>query len=296
MPKVLVIDSSAADRNEIRRILSPHDLEITEASELTIDLADLASADLLVIDPAIAGDAGEGVVKQIKQDRPRLPVIVVSVRGNEELVIRALQNGAVSFVPKRLLEQELLKTVRDVLDVAKDHESKNRLLHRRKELTCRFELENDRKLLSCMVDFLQSCCAEFRLFDENNELTRVGMALDEALANAMMHGNLEVSSALRDEEGNDYEETARKRIHDPQYCDRRIQVTARFTEEAAEFTIEDEGKGFDHQDVDDPTDPGNLERVSGRGVLLMRTFMDNVAFNEKGNRVTMRKAKAKSTS
>ena len=57
----------------------------------------------------------------------------------------------------------------------------------------------------------------------------------------------------------------------------------------AEFVIEDQGSGFDPGSLPDPTDPANLERVSGRGVLLMRTFMDEVDFSERGNRVTMRK-------
>ena len=296
MPTVLVIDNSAEDRDQIRTILAPHGLEIVESDVLNPELSGLETADVLVIDPAVTRNADEEMIKKIKLKRPRLPVIVVSVKGNEELVIRALQNGAASYVPKLLLEQELLRTVRDVLNAAREHESKSRTLQRRRELTCQFELENDRKLISCVVDHLQQCCAEFGLFDEENELIRVGMALDEALANAMMHGNLEVSSSLRDKDGNDYEETSRQRADDPKYRNRRVRVSARFDKSSAEFVIQDDGPGFAHRDLENPTDDGNLERVSGRGVLLMRTFMDLVEFNAKGNCVTMRKAKASSPS
>ena len=53
--------------------------------------------------------------------------------------------------------------------------------------------------------------------------------------------------------------------------------------------VRDEGNGFDPTILPDPTDPANLEKSSGRGILLMRTFMDEVVFNEVGNEVQMLK-------
>jgi anti-sigma regulatory factor (Ser/Thr protein kinase) len=66
-----------------------------------------------------------------------------------------------------------------------------------------------------------------------------------------------------------------------------VRVTARLTPLIATFVILDEGSGFDVSKVPDPTDPLFLERPSGRGVLLMRTFMDDVRYNSTGNRVTL---------
>jgi anti-sigma regulatory factor (Ser/Thr protein kinase) len=53
--------------------------------------------------------------------------------------------------------------------------------------------------------------------------------------------------------------------------------------------VRDEGPGFDPGGLPDPTDPANLERPCGRGLLLMKTFMDEVRYNDRGNEVTMRK-------
>ena len=53
--------------------------------------------------------------------------------------------------------------------------------------------------------------------------------------------------------------------------------------------VEDEGQGFDPSAVPDPTADENLELPHGRGLVLMRAYMDEVSFNAKGNRVTMRK-------
>jgi len=51
--------------------------------------------------------------------------------------------------------------------------------------------------------------------------------------------------------------------------------------------VRDEGPGFDPASLPDPTDPANLDRPCGRGMLLMRTFMDNVIYNDRGNEVTL---------
>ncbi|MFM8274381.1 MAG: ATP-binding protein, partial [Gemmata sp.] len=71
------------------------------------------------------------------------------------------------------------------------------------------------------------------------------------------------------------------------YAPRRVYVTARLTPEQATFVIQDEGPGFDVTKLPDPTDPDFLERASGRGILLMRAFTDEVRYNTTGNRCTM---------
>lgn len=86
------------------------------------------------------------------------------------------------------------------------------------------------------------------------------LALEEGLANAVKHGN---------------------RL-DP---DKLVQFTYQVTAERFEASIEDQGEGFDPFDVPDPTEPENLERGCGRGVFLMRTYMTQVDYNERGNSV-----------
>src|ERR1041385_8005293 len=70
---------------------------------------------------------------------------------------------------------------------------------------------------------------------------------------------------------------------------RPVPLSARLPRDHAEFTVRDEGPGFDVSTLPDPRDPANLEKASGRGVMLIRTFMDEVRYNDKGNQVTMTK-------
>lgn len=90
----------------------------------------------------------------------------------------------------------------------------------------------------------------------------VRLALDEALANAIRHGN-----------GGDESK----------------HVTIRFAvnSEQIDISICDEGEGFEPDAVPDPTLDENLERPCGRGVMLMRAYMTHVDFNDRGNCVRM---------
>ena len=124
------------------------------------------------------------------------------------------------------------------------------------------------------------------LYDDA-EGTRVGVALEEALANALYHGNLEVDSELRERDDSTYWKLAEERSKQEPYIHRKVHITVELSRDEAVFYIRDEGQGFDPSKLPDPTDPANLEMASGRGILLMRTFMDEIKYNEQGNIVTL---------
>jgi C4-dicarboxylate-specific signal transduction histidine kinase len=105
--------------------------------------------------------------------------------------------------------------------------------------------------------------------------------------NAMHHGNLELSSDLRQGDERAYHQMAAERVKQSPFCDRRVHVVAKDTPEGSTYIVRDEGPGFDPRQLPDPLDPANLEKVSGRGLLLIRAFMDEVRHNVKGNEITM---------
>ena len=147
-------------------------------------------------------------------------------------------------------------------------------------------LENDITLLQSLVVYIQQQMKLLRVFGESERI-RIGVALEEALLNAFYHGNLEVSSKLREDDYDLYYSLAKQRCSEQPYADRKITVQCKFDEVAIVVTITDEGPGFDPSLLPDPRDPENLERPSGRGLLLMKTFLDEVEYNAKGNEVRM---------
>ena len=123
------------------------------------------------------------------------------------------------------------------------------------------------------------------------EWLRISVALEECLLNAVIHGNLEVSSELRDSFDNSFDELIVRRSGMSPYKDRRVTVIARSSRDALRYRIRDEGKGLDVFSLPDPTAPENLMKAYGRGVLLMRRYMDEVNYTKKGNEVILVKRK-----
>ena len=116
---------------------------------------------------------------------------------------------------------------------------------------------------------------------------RIGVALREAVVNAIYHGNLELTSQLREDDESAFDRLAEQRLAEGVFAGRRVHVTARETRNDVTYVIRDEGRGFDPTTLPDPTDPANLERSTGRGLLLIRTFMDEVHHNAVGNEITL---------
>ena len=147
-------------------------------------------------------------------------------------------------------------------------------------------LENDVALITPLLARLREAADRLGLFDARTA-DGVALALTEALINAIHHGNLELDSRVRREDEATYDRMAEFRRRRPPYRDRRLHVRARLSLAEAIYVIRDEGPGFDLATLPDPTDPAQLERPSGRGLLLIRAFMDEVAFNRTGNQVTL---------
>ncbi len=215
------------------------------------------------------------------------PIVILTSSRNESIAVRALREVATSYVPVRLIESELLGTIDSVFAAANDYTSRTRILECLTRWRTEFLLENDRKLIAPLVRYFQESTQRLGLLCSSSEETRVGIALEEALLNSMYHGNLEVSSKLREEDDTRFYELVELRRTQQPYCKRQIRVLAEFGRDEAVFVIDDEGPGFDVTSVPDPTDPNNVERVCGRGMLLMRNFMDEVEYNETGNSVRL---------
>jgi anti-sigma regulatory factor (Ser/Thr protein kinase) len=203
--------------------------------------------------------------------------------------MEAFDKGAASYVPKTHLNTDLAETVSRLLALAPRHPLLTPLKTGKNEINCK--LENDLHLLAGFTQELRQTITERGMLNESESL-RFATAVDEALMNAYFHGNLEIDSKLREDEGNAYHDLALQRRRVPPYCDRRIHVHAKIEPNQLSVTVRDEGAGFDYRNLPDPTEPAYLDRPHGRGMLLMKAFSDDVHFNESGNEVTLTKRTA----
>ena len=289
MTTILVVDDSAKDRRIAGGLLEKNlGWEIVYANDGREALTQIAaeSPDLILTDLQMPEMNGLELVQQVKRRYPLIPTVLMTAQGSEAIAVEALQHGAASYVPKGQLALELCDTLENVLAAAGERRTQRSLMQRMKNLECSFVLPNDPAILTSLVAYVQTLLNDMGVLEEADRL-RVGVALEEALLNAAFHGNLEVSSELRETDHSAYYSLARERAITQPYCERQIYVHAKLSPQEVCYTIQDEGPGFDPANLPDPTDPANLERPCGRGLLLMRTFMDTIEYNEQGNKVQM---------
>jgi len=294
MKRVLIVDDADVDRMFVGKALEKEEefeLEFCRDAREALEAIAGRTPDLVITDLMMPGMTGLELVDAVRTSHPLLPVILLTSRGNEELAVEALQRGAASYIPKRMLVTNLLETVQKVLAVSGEHRGLARLMTRFLEVHQSFVLENDSGLIPALVIHVEKTAGELGLSDDSGWL-QVGIALEEVLLNALYHGNLEISSKTREKDFRVYRNLIEERMSMEPYRDRKIHVDLRFRPDQARFVVRDEGPGFDLGLLPVVNELPDVGKVSGRGIFLVRTFMDEVAFNEAGNEVTIVKHKA----
>jgi CheY-like chemotaxis protein len=289
MTTILVVDDNAVDRHLAGSLIGKcPGWEAVYAcnGREALELIPRAHPDVVLTDMVMPELDGLALVQEVRARHPLVPVILMTAFGSEETAIKALQKGAASYVPKGNLVRDLCETVESVLAVARVDQNQQRLLECLTHSESQFFLDNDPTLIPPLIGYLQGNLARMKLCDEIGRI-RVSVALQEALINAIHHGNLEVGSDVRERDEKAYQALIEERRRQKPYRSRRVYVTSKESPAEVTYVIRDEGPGFDPSQLPDPTDPANLERVTGRGLLLIRTFMDEVHHNTAGNEITM---------
>lgn len=289
MPTALIVDDSKVDQRLAGRLLetrSDYSVRYADDGEAALASIDQHPPDVVITDLQMPGLSGLDLVRAVRQRYPGVPVVLMTAMGSEGVAAEALRHGASSYVPKKLLSRDLAVTVERILTVTDVKHEHDAVVACYQRMQSTFELGNEADAANPLVQHLRRDLSRLNWCDQT-ELMRIGVALDEAISNAINHGNLEGDSTVRETSQQNYLDTLAARRTQPPYRDRRVTLDATITPAAVTYIITDEGPGFDPATLPDPTDPANLERVCGRGLLLIRTFMDEVSHNETGNQITM---------
>lgn len=295
MATILVVDDSAVERQLVGGILTIDGgwtVQVAKNGCEALALVEKSAPDAVVTDVMMPEMDGLELVVVLKERFPRVPVILVPSQGQGEIAERAVRLGAVTYSPSCLIcRGDLVETVRTVLIASRRQSRHGRRMNGLTASTFKLVLENDPRLIPKVVGYLRDEYTRLGLCDEW-DCMRLAMALSEALAYAIFHGNLELSSDLRASDQLTYAALALTRSRTPPYSDRRIYVEAELSIAEGHFRIRHAGPGFDPYrlpDADAGTDRGDL---GGRGLLLIRSFMDEVFFNDAGNEISMTKRRA----
>ncbi len=259
--RILIVDSNEELRSMLEQVLSElgHKVVATGSRAEALARKDLKAFDLVISDLTDETEGGVQIFSELKRKRLLVPVVVSTEEARQPDIVKAFRLGAANYLRQPYNKEELLNIVEKTLAYKlRFVEDLKAMPYVRERID--FELPSDLSLMNGVLHYLMERVAKLGIVQPNR--SNLYVALDEAFVNAVVHGN----------------------ENDPR---KLVRITAELSAEEARFTIEDEGKGFKVGELPDPCDPSNLFKTSGRGVLLIHNIMDEVQYNERGNRLTM---------
>ena len=255
---VLIVD----DHDDLASLLSQeftefgHTVKILENRCDAVELLETKSFDVVITDL-------DGEHLHAPENAPPDPHCLPAAQEETRSSIKAFKICISNYDKDKFSEDELKFFVERTLDCKAKCVDKKELIQELHE-KIEFEVPSVIALMHSILDYLMKRVEKVGVV--NPETSNLFVALDEAFVNAVKHGNKFDASKL-------------------------VRITADVSPEEARFTIEDEGDGFNVAEIPDPLDPQNLFKTSGRGVLFIYNIMDEVKYNERGNRLTMVKRK-----
>ncbi|MBF0389768.1 MAG: response regulator [Desulfamplus sp.] len=260
---------------------------------LNIFLNETSTIDMIISDVMMPLMDGLELLAKIRQHNSDIPFIVTTGFTDTEMVIKALKQGATDFITKPYSSKELsvaLNRIESMLN------TKQSIDHSLPFINSTFQasMPSKTELIPGLLGLFQRVAKPYcRLYGIN--IADIITSLSEAISNAVVHGNLDIPSSIKQNSWEEFEEMLKKRESMPEYADKPIHVCFQVAEVEIENTqkrmimqwdILDNGKGFDYNKLPNRLDPLK-SLLSGRGVFLIRSFMDEVSWNSKGNGIKM---------
>ena len=267
--RILIVDNNAELRALLEQVLTDlgHEVIATDDTATALRREDLDEFDLVISDlDDHAESAGVQILSKLKQERLLVPVVITSEDLQQSGLVKAFRMGASNYLRRPYKKEELRHIVEKTLAYKLRFVEDLKVLPYGRERIV-FELPSDISLMNGVLHYLIERVTKLGIIQP--ERSNLFIALDEAFVNAVLHGNKSDPKKL-------------------------VRITADLSTDEARFTVEDEGEGFDTRAIPDPLDPANMLKSSGRGVLLIHNIMDEVEYNERGNRLTMIKRADKS--
>lgn len=295
---VVVVDDEELIRFNLRKKLSRYGYTVISLDKAEDALYLVKNAqepvDFIVTDIKLRKMDGIELLRHISALDNPVPVLLTGY-GNVDDAIKALRYGACDFIKKPFDASQIASKIRSILKV-RDEEKRTVDLgafavHEKREFLLPLDLEVGNLIAFELTKNLPGIGLCNHVTAEN-----VALSLREAISNAMFHGNLEISSDIRESDGGTghFNAEIERRMQEEPYAGRTVRLKSELTEEYVEYIIEDQGPGFDFSKLPDPNDPVNFFKKSGRGILIIKIHMDEVEWNEKGNILRIRKNRVES--
>ncbi|MBW1645027.1 MAG: ATP-binding protein [Deltaproteobacteria bacterium] len=289
--RVIIIDDEEPIREILASAVNNEGLlaAVCANGREALELLQAGHDDLLLAITDIKMPVMDGLqfIREAKKIVPELPFIIASGYGTKRDVITALQLGASDYLEKPFRLRDVVAAIRKIRAIANENLRTAELYQHFAGEKIVFRLGNDLELVPVLVRELIREVKKLQTVARELDLSGIHMALHETVINAIEHGNLELSSRLKEKP--DYLDLVARRAATPPYADRQVTVTMTMDPDAFTCEVADEGPGFDWRSLPDPRNPENLFKPHGRGLILIANYFDEVKFNERGNTITLTK-------
>lgn len=288
--KVLIVEDNSDVAHFLVDLVSTehHDTRLAVDGAHGLAIYREYTPDLVITDIEMPTMTGLELLEAIRADDANTIVVIITAHGSEDYAIRALRLGAANYLKKPVHPGELLQLIRKYQSVVANRTMGPTFPGRtvRREFTMRFETRV--QSAHRIADYLVVEAAE-ALREE--ERLAVHLGLLELLVNAMEHGNLRITGTEKAAafQSDTLYDLYQERQADPVLGKRGVTVDFKFDRNGCEWTIADEGEGFDWHAHGDTVNSANLMALTGRGIAVARLQFDELHYLGEGNVVRARK-------
>lgn len=232
--------------------------------------------------------AGLDLVRKLKahEEWRLVPIIMLSAKSSAEDIITALKLGAMDYVVKPYAPEDLLERIDRAYHFSHRYKLTRQLERRIRKEDALFseakslEFYTSRQFKFRTLAHIEPICSTLVPYIEGRDRDFVFTALTEAMKNAIVHGNLDISSDIIDQEdGLDrFNELIEQRLRQAPYSHRIAEVHFHRIPQQMRIKVTDQGAGFEVNELTNPSDPDAMMRMHGRGIAMMRLGFDEVTF------------------
>ncbi len=294
VPKVLLVDDDELILSTFGMFFDSigWHYELASDGQEGLTVASAKDFDVVITDLMMPGMSGLELMEKLRVQKPGQAIMVITGSGSIDSVIQFLRQGAIDVILKPVDLESLRDSVERVTEVL--HDTK------REQEIYRF-VAHEKTILRFKTSDIADIRMPFPILDrlwasgivDTTQKMRLLLACQEALANSVEHGNLELESAWKeqvDKAGVDrYANEKKKRLAQPNYADRLIEIEIEFSGEDLSISIRDQGKGFDTSKCKSTTQSHEacVPAVFGRGIAIIEGTMDRISYKDGGRSITM---------
>lgn len=289
-PYVLLAENNAQTREAFRHLFSKLGwrFDVAQPGQSIVEVACTKQYDVIITDIPMPGLPSADVLRILRSKNPLQAIVVVTADGNCADAVRLLQDNAIEALPRPINFDIVESSVVRVLRAARQSDDCNTA-----ERFVSTEISEyaftTQELSQLQFPLVVAERLEQAGLIDRKEKLQLDLAFQEALANSIEHGSLELESKWRelvDASGIDqFERLKADRLKESKYGGRLIKVRTHYIPGQIEISITDQGPGFTPTPT--PKLPANELLSSGRGRALIERTMDEVRYENGGRTIVM---------